>query len=409
MRRWLVSGVLLASLLGIALDADAGSPTSELREFFKGASRVLDGASREAPEARLDAIRSMVKDIVDVREAARLSLGPTWSARTPAEREEFASLFGDLLQRSLIMGLATRISLPNGVQVRYLGESVDGAVAVVWTSVMSKTGSDLPFTYRMIERAGRWAIRDVVIDGVSMAANYRAQFTRILQSGSYHELVRQLRARVPDATVPAVASAMADDLAGAHPPKESRVQDAREQEGIAERSSRNVLAAELSTSPIDRRGEPVAVEAPPAPRPHLETDVTLTARALPEVTAAPERLESRPTRAAQAPPSSRARIQRASLPPVVATPQPPTPASNATAYWVQVGAFKSLDAARRLASVLRVEEPSDPSAVIVDSSAIGKTLARVRVGPFASRWDAAAKVRAMQGRGHKPFIAVERD
>jgi cell division septation protein DedD len=34
-------------------------------------------------------------------------------------------------------------------------------------------------------------------------------------------------------------------------------------------------------------------------------------------------------------------------------------------------------------------------------------LTRVRVGPFADRWAAAAKLREMEARGYKPFIAAE--
>ena len=81
----------------------------------------------------------------------------------------------------------------------------------------------------MKERAGRWAIRDVVIDGVSVAANYRAQFLRIMQSSSYQELVRQMRARVPETlTGSLVATAIADEAAivsvsaaGQHSPSDS--------------------------------------------------------------------------------------------------------------------------------------------------------------------------------------------
>src|SRR6185369_5660451 len=122
-------------------------------------------------------------------------------------------LFAELLERSLIGGIAGRIRLPDGIQVSYVGEFVNGAVATVWTTLLSKRGLDLPFTYRMIQRAGRWAICDVIIDGVSVAANYRAQFFRVMRSSSYQELVRQMRARVPELlTTPPVAAATDDDV-----------------------------------------------------------------------------------------------------------------------------------------------------------------------------------------------------
>src|SRR5262245_57273620 len=195
MTRRLGSAVALVILL--ASPAWAGSPTEQLRGFFTSASRILDDPSTEfKPEDRFRAVLRAVGEIFDFPEAARLSLGPAWNARTPAEREEFVRLFTDLLQRSFVLGVAGRINLGDGVKVSYLDESVGGAGATVWTTIEGKSGLDLPFTYRMIERGRGWAISDVVIDGVSVAANYRAQFARIMQGGSYADLIQQLRARL---------------------------------------------------------------------------------------------------------------------------------------------------------------------------------------------------------------------
>ena len=85
------------------------------------------------------------------------------------------------------------------------------------------------------------------------------------------------------------------------------------------------------------------------------------------------------------------------------------PASNGKSYWVQVGAFKSPEAARRLAALLVAPEPSGSSrpAAVMESWAADILLTRVRVGPFADRSEAAAKLREMEARGYKPFIAAE--
>src|SRR5262249_47639936 len=133
--------------------------------------------------------------IFDFAEFARASLGPAWNTRTAAEREEFVRLFADLLQRSFVFGIAGRINLGDGVKVSYLDESVANDGATVRTTTAGQRGLDLPLTYRMIARGRGWAVRDVIIDGVSVAANYRAQFARILQIASYAELIQQIRAK----------------------------------------------------------------------------------------------------------------------------------------------------------------------------------------------------------------------
>ena len=88
-----------------------------------------------------------------------------------------------------------------------------------------------------------------------------------------------------------------------------------------------------------------------------------------------------------------------------------SPAAESRAYWIQVGAFKDPEAAKRLAGRLhqqkyRVEESaagaaSAPAAV----STRGDVLHRVRVGPYADRAAAASALRALEGKGYKPFIA----
>jgi hypothetical protein len=64
----------------------------------------------------------------------------------------------------------------------------------------------------------------------------------------------------------------------------------------------------------------------------------------------------------------------------------------------------------RLRGFLLEQEPSASNrpAVVVEAASPGTPLARVRVGPFSHRSEAASKLREIQARGHKPFIAEER-
>ena len=406
MRRLLVPAGFLMGVLCIGPEAQAASPTEQLRTFFSAATRILDPQTDDGLEARLGAIRAIVKEIVDVPAAAQISLGPNWNARTAAEREEFVGLFAELLERSLIGGIAGRIRLPDGIQVSYVGESVDGAVATVWTTLLSKRGLDLPFTYRMIERAGRWAICDVIIDGVSVAANYRAQFLRVMRSSSYQELVRQMRARAPEPlTAPPVATAIGDDVVivsvtPAMPPSDMMRRespDVRTWEALAPRPP-GPRALEIDASPrSDARFQ-------------LDLDVTLVARTLPEAGGVPANAGGGVVGDEPEPiaPHRDARSQPDAFELPAARP---APASNGRSYWVQVGAFKSPEAATRLAALLVEPEPEGlgRSAVVIKTWAADILLTRVRVGPFADRWEAAAKLREMEARGYKPFIAAERE
>src|SRR5438552_17181612 len=64
---------------------------------------------------------------------------------------------------------------------------------VIRTEVQGRYGSDMQLDYLMSRSGKGWLIRDIVIDGVSLVENYRAQFARILRTSSYADLALRLR------------------------------------------------------------------------------------------------------------------------------------------------------------------------------------------------------------------------
>jgi phospholipid transport system substrate-binding protein len=63
----------------------------------------------------------------------------------------------------------------------------------VQTKLLTKGGSDIPIEYRMSRKGDRWLVYDVIIEGVSLVANYRTQFNKIIQTSSYQELVKKMK------------------------------------------------------------------------------------------------------------------------------------------------------------------------------------------------------------------------
>ena len=185
-------------LLGAA-PAAAGAPTERLRGFFTQVNAVLaDSSTEQQPLERVTRIRRLVKDIVDFPSAAAAALGPEWMARTAAEREEFVDLFAELLERAYVGRLAGAVRSTGGLAMTYRDEVVDADTATVSTALRALGGKDGHVEYRMTMRGGRWQVRDIVLDGVSVVDNYRAQFTRLLQRDSYAAVVTAMRAKLAD-------------------------------------------------------------------------------------------------------------------------------------------------------------------------------------------------------------------
>lgn len=177
--------VITLSLGGYAW---ASSPTEQLRAYTDQVMKALEDPTLTA-SARLEAVRTVAGEAFDVTETAKRALGPHWQQRTSAEQGEFVQLFQDLLER----GYLSRIGEYGGEQIKYVSEKVDGDYALVRALIVTKKGTQIPVESRLLRKADRWLIYDVLVENVSLIASYRSQFDRVIRTTSYGELVRRLK------------------------------------------------------------------------------------------------------------------------------------------------------------------------------------------------------------------------
>lgn len=189
MTGWRVTVLAVGLVLAASAGAGAGPPTDQVRRYTDLVVKILEDPKLALADKR-DAVRRVADQVFDVTETAKRALGRHWAGRTPAEREEFVHLFADLLERTYI----NRIDLYRGERVQYTSEVVDGDYATVRAKVLYR-GTEVPVEARLLRRGDRWLIYDVTIENVSLVANYRAQFDRIIRSSSYQELITRLKTR----------------------------------------------------------------------------------------------------------------------------------------------------------------------------------------------------------------------
>ena len=169
----------------------AGAPTDQLRAQIDRVLKTLEDPELKKENRAKDrraAVRKIANDIFDFSETARRSLGRHWQGRTQAERDEFVQLFTDLLERTYI----SKIETYGGEKIAYLGDTAEGDQAKVQTKLVTKNG-EIPIEYRMHKAGDRWLVYDVVIEGVSLVANYRTQFNKIIQTSSFQELMNKMK------------------------------------------------------------------------------------------------------------------------------------------------------------------------------------------------------------------------
>ena len=55
----------------------------------------------------------------------------------------------------------------------------------------------------MQRKGDRWLVYDVSVEGLSLVGNYRGQFNKIIETSSYQDLVKKMKARNEEFSAPA--------------------------------------------------------------------------------------------------------------------------------------------------------------------------------------------------------------
>ncbi len=183
--------VLFASLSFARPAAAAPTATDAVRSTIDEVLRVLGDKDLKQPtrsEERRQLLEKVVGGRFDYQEMSRRSLGAPWNQLNDKDKQEFVDLFRTLLTNTY----ADRVETYSGDGVKYLNERTEKEYAEVRTKVLSGK-TEIPMDYRLLNKSNDWRVYDVVVDGVSLVNNYRGQFSKILRTSSYPELVDQLR------------------------------------------------------------------------------------------------------------------------------------------------------------------------------------------------------------------------
>jgi len=190
-----LTGFVLILLLIFPLSVYSGVPL----ETVKGQiTRVLDilrdpvlrgEAQRKIKREKISAIS---EEMFDFTELSKRSLGQSWNKLTPEQQKEFIKLYKSLLKDVY----ADKITSYTEERIIFKREiTLSEKTVEVETTILTKT-SEVTINYRVIEKDGYWKVYDVVIEGVSLISNYRAQFREILANQTPEALLETLRKRV---------------------------------------------------------------------------------------------------------------------------------------------------------------------------------------------------------------------
>jgi phospholipid transport system substrate-binding protein len=173
------------------------SPTDEVKKVVDEVVSIVSSQDMKKPEnkeKRKKGLKVVVGAIFDYKEMAKLSLGRYWDERTTDEKSEFVQVFETLLENTY----TKKIESYNNEKVVYLKETVDGNSSEVKSKVVTSKHDEYAIDYRLFNKGGKWVIHDVSIEGISLVANYRTQFDKIIRSEGYTALIKKLNSKRKD-------------------------------------------------------------------------------------------------------------------------------------------------------------------------------------------------------------------
>ena len=187
--------VACAVMILAASPAIAASPTEDLKGYIDRVVTVLEKPEmKDASHAaeRQGIVRSIANEGLDMGESSRRVLGDAWKTKSAAERARFTELFTSLIYSAYL----SKVAGYDGEKMAYDGESVTDREAIVRTRVLARGGGVTPVTFHLVrDAAGRWRVWNAEFEGMSLVGNYHAQFSRIIRTASYDELVKRLEER----------------------------------------------------------------------------------------------------------------------------------------------------------------------------------------------------------------------
>jgi phospholipid transport system substrate-binding protein len=173
-----------------ALASSENDPLVQVQKSVDEILMILQSEELQTPEKkdeRKQRILTVVNRMFDFRGMARSSLGQNWNSLTTEERDSFVSLFASLIEQRYI----GKIDAYSNQKVIYKNQRVRNNKARVYTAIIDKD-LEIPIDYSLQMSQGKWLIKDLKIENVSLIANYRRDFNSIIRKEQFAGLVEKI-------------------------------------------------------------------------------------------------------------------------------------------------------------------------------------------------------------------------
>ena len=190
-----LSAVLTALLLlcgGVSSAWGQGerATASEIRDMLEQRDQqiktILGETKDYTPEQRAQ-LKELINGVIDFRVMSQQALGPHWKDLSPEQRDEFVSVFREVVRAQSMSDLGVYNS---AVTYDQIDVHSDSAFVRTRTKYQGRT---TPVEYVLERREGEWRAEDIIVDGVSTVEGYARSFQTVVRKRGFESLMTSLR------------------------------------------------------------------------------------------------------------------------------------------------------------------------------------------------------------------------
>jgi len=179
----------VALMLGAAAAAADDSPRAVIQHTVDQVLAILRDHERGSKERRAS-LEAIAQQRFDFETMSRLVMAANWRKLSPPQQTQFVDEF----TRFLANDYGARIDRYAQEEVEITGEQPEArGDCTVKTKIVGGKNDGALVDYRMRQKNGDWRIIDVVIEGISLVANYRDQFREVASNGGPAVVIDRLR------------------------------------------------------------------------------------------------------------------------------------------------------------------------------------------------------------------------
>ena len=195
-RRAILLTLVCLSLIFSAGTAYASAALDLLKSQENVVRKILvKPTQRKTPEhtAKENELRKTINQLFDFQELGKRALVDHWATLSSTQQGEFIDLLQRLIERNYLL----KITKANTFTLLWFPE-LTGSDFLTERFKIKSNKYKSSIQLKMMQKAGKWVVFDMVIDDVSLLENYKSQFNKIINEKGFDRLLKKMRKKLKE-------------------------------------------------------------------------------------------------------------------------------------------------------------------------------------------------------------------